>query len=374
MRRTSPSTGSTARAATTSTPTSPACCATRRRPRKSPPPPSSAPTASATASTPSAANRAPGCSGSPATRRWTSYGAAVGRRSWPPSRRTSTASAAEEGAEQSERRLAALRRAASAGAARARADRAQVLRRPRQRRDRLASSGSASRTPAPSCTEPMTKLREACDGSALGDERTGRRARAPCARRRGPGFAAELDERAAAGFPRRSRWPRLSLSLSPGPHVDAPSEAWRSDRRLAVTTIALSIAMVVDRRRRVSGSNLAVERHGSCRRRVQPEAAAPSRIFRGNPYRRRARSSVRRKRQLSLKLQRLSARRSSCRHSQPRRRTLRRDRPRRQAGRGRRSDAQQGLRSGPRLRRHRAATPRPGTAAAREAEAPGSSC
>ena len=84
------STGSTATAATTSTPTRPGCCATAAPPRTSPRPPSSAPTASAPASTPVAAARAPGSSGSPATRRWTSCGAAVGMHGWRTSRPIST--------------------------------------------------------------------------------------------------------------------------------------------------------------------------------------------------------------------------------------------------------------------------------------------
>jgi hypothetical protein len=55
-----------------------------------------------------------------------------------------------------------------------------------------------------------------------------------------PEFTAELDERAAAGFPRRSRWPRLSFSLSPR-RVLIPAGGV-AVIALAVTTVVIAIS------------------------------------------------------------------------------------------------------------------------------------
>jgi len=140
---------------TTSTPTSPACCATRPRRRKSPPPPSSAPTASATASTPSGESRALGCSASPATPPSTScaepadlesFGAAEGAEH---DERRLTVAAALERLEPRERELIALKFFAGL----ANAEIAQVI--------GLSESNAGTKL-----HRAMTKLREACDGNA----------------------------------------------------------------------------------------------------------------------------------------------------------------------------------------------------------------
>ena len=221
-RRTSPSSGSTAPAATTSTPTSPACCATR--------PAAEEVTAAAFERAYRKRNRFDPARGEP--RAWL-FGIARNAALDELRRRGRQAELTAEPADLDDARRRRGRRAQRAPprrlgragaprAARARADRAQVLRRPRQRRDRPGPRHQRverRHQAAPRHDQAEGGLRWTRLGTSqlVADLRALR----PTPR---PEFAAELDERAAAGFPRRSRLPRLSLRLACGP-VAAPAPA-----------------------------------------------------------------------------------------------------------------------------------------------------
>ena len=201
-----------------------------------------------------------------------------------------------------------------------------------------------------------------------------------------PEFAAELDERAAAGFPRRSRLPRLSPRRPA--RVRTPRRVLIPAGGVAVLAIAIVTAVIGLERRRAEASQRGrlspacmpaepARRRQSAKPSPQSEgsaAGAPSASDMGSAAAEAETGSMLEPEAAPEPGAQRSAAdpKRQARHPPPRRRTLRRARPRRRARRRRRR-RRQGLRSGPRPRRHRPALLHPrGRAPA--TPAPASSC